>query len=99
MTPRVAFPKSPLHHLIPQELLKNPAIRNLLKKRGIDIDRFAVRISEGEHTAIHTMEYNQKWTDFFAANPNASRADILKFKDKMKTDYQMGGLTEQRYPR
>lgn len=97
MTPRVAFPKSPLHHLIPQELLKVKSIRNLLKKRGIDIDDFTVRIGEGEHSAVHTMEYNQKWKDWFANNPNASKADILKFKDKMKNDYKMGQLPEERY--
>ncbi|HET6975285.1 MAG TPA: SpvB/TcaC N-terminal domain-containing protein [Pyrinomonadaceae bacterium] len=99
MTPRAAFPKSPLHHLIPQELLKNPAIKRLLKKRKIDIDEFTVRIGEGEHSAVHTMDFNKKWTDFFANNPNASKADIMKFKDKMKTDYKMGGLPEERYVR
>jgi hypothetical protein len=99
MTPRAAFPRSPLHHLIPQELLKNPSIRALLKKRGIDIDQFAVQISEGEHSAVHSRYYNKEWSDFFASNPNASRSAILKFKDKMKKAFGMGKLPEQPYPR
>lgn len=97
VTPRGALPRSPLHHLIPQELLNDPAIKNLLEKRNIDIDEFAVRISEGEHSAVHSMDYNKKWKDFFASNPKASRSDILNFRDKMRKDFKLDKVDMEPY--
>jgi RHS repeat-associated protein len=84
MTPRIAFPRSPLHHVIPKEMLKNPKVKQLLEKRGIDIDDFTVKLSEGEHSAIHTMKYNQKWARFFRNNPDAPSSMIRAFADRMR---------------
>lgn len=84
MTARQAFPRSPLHHVIPKELLKTPAIKKLLEKRGIDIDEYTVKLSEGEHSAIHTAGFNKLWKDFFEKNPKASRSSILHFVGAMR---------------
>lgn len=104
MSVRVAFPRSPLHHVIPRELLKNPRVRGLLEKRGIDIDDFCVQLSEGEHSAIHSAidrqgrNYNQKWADFFERSPDATPAQIINFAEKMREWVKIDmSLPYQRY--
>ena len=83
MTPRIAFPCSPLHHVLSEGMLVNPKMRKVLERRGIDIDDFAVKLSEGEHSAIHSMGYNEKWFDF-KKHRHASRSRILDFAKRMR---------------
>lgn len=95
ITVRNAFPRSPFHHLIPRELLSIPHIARTLNEAKINIDDYAVQLSEGDHTAIHTMGYNAKWIAYFDSNINPSRAMILAQMAKMKVDYK---ITEHTVP-
>lgn len=99
MTPRGVLPRSPFHHLIPQELLENPDIKRLLERRKIDIDDFSVQLSEGEYTAIHSMEYNKKWSRCFKETPNATKAEIFGFMNRLRKEYKINDLPIQKYQR
>lgn len=92
---RGVFPSSPLHHLIPQELLKDARIAKNLEEAGIDIDKYCVRISEGEHSAIHSMGYNEEWFRYFKTN--RTRSGILDKINRMQSKYKMSGLKRERY--
>jgi len=76
-----------VHHSIPQELRGDPRIQ------GIDIDAPAqlrgVRGSQqpGPATNIHQHITNE-WADFFRQNPNATRAEILNFRDYIDWRYE-----------
>lgn len=87
--PRGAYRRSPYHHLIPQKFLKNPATRDLLERRGINIDDLVIQISEGDHSATHSVGWNSDWDAFFKRYPNASRKRILDFVEKMRVDYKL----------
>ena len=95
MTARVAFPRSPFHHLIPRQLLKNKVSRLALENAKINIDDYAVQICQGEHTAIHSMDYNLLWEIFFYTCINPSREMILSHMEWMKVKFK---ITEHTQP-
>jgi RHS repeat-associated protein len=74
------------HHLLPQEF------RQKFEEAGLDIDsdEYIREISKQDHRlkpdGLHTGtgrggDYNQAWRDFFARNPNATKAQILQQLD------------------
>lgn len=95
ITIRDAFPRSPFHHLIPQELLKYEKIRRALEQAHIDIHEYAVQLSEGDHSAIHTMGYNEKWISYFENHENPSREMILAQMYQMKFDFKISEHIQQ----
>lgn len=86
------------HHLIPRELVnRNPKVKALLQKRGINIDDFTVKITQGEHNATHKMNFNIIWKGFFKRKPDATREEILVFKDFMKRRFKLDKYPETPY--
>lgn len=45
--------RTPRHHVLPQEF------RDWFKARGVDVDQYCVELQQGDHSAIHTMDYNK----------------------------------------
>jgi hypothetical protein len=69
------------HHIFAQKF------RDFFRARGIDIDKFIVEISEGRHLksihgrgdAITPGGFNQRWSEFIEANPNATAKEVFQF--------------------
>ena len=70
-----AYPRDPLHHVLPQEYRKFFAAPG----RGLNVDDYAVSLSEGEHTAVHSVKWNQRWADWIGHHQNATREEVLAF--------------------
>lgn len=86
-----AYPRDPLHHVLPQEF------REFFKGRGIDVDDYAVVLSEGEHTATHTMKWNPKWKEWIQANPKATADETFAFARKMVKESKLDDHPLVRY--
>jgi hypothetical protein len=79
------------HHQLPQALEKN------FKRAGLDIEKFKIPLSREKHRlrrggkpfGLHTGpdNWNKAWEDYFNANPEAKRDQILKQLDKMRKDF------------
>ncbi len=60
------------HHLLVQQL------RRWFKQRGLDIDKYTVKLTADEHRWIHNeYNWNELWKDFRLKNPKASPKEIL----------------------
>jgi hypothetical protein len=72
------------HHDLPNKF------RDRFERRGLDIDDSKYgRWVEGSPAGRHqnwSPEFNREWEDFFRRNPNASKADILKFMRRLRAD-------------
>jgi hypothetical protein len=74
------------HHLFSQTR------RDWFFARGIDIDKYTIEMSQGEHSAYHTMGWNQDVEDFIASEASEatrggreySPIDILRFGVTMR---------------
>ena len=86
------------HHLIPQEMLRNPEFMNQLKNIGIkDPNKFVHRqvadITETLHKQIHKGAGGGKWNmefkEWFENNPNFSKKDLQIQIRKMIHDYKI----------
>ncbi len=88
-----AYPRDPLHHLLPQEQ------REWFSKRGIDVDQFTLSMTEGDHTAIHTSEWNPIWNDFIKKNPDATPTEVFTQLNKMRKDFKINTAPPVRYDR
>ncbi|MFM0258421.1 SpvB/TcaC N-terminal domain-containing protein [Paraburkholderia sediminicola] len=88
-----AYPRDPLHHVLPQKF------RAFFKSKGLDVDDYAVAITEGEHSAIHTMKWNPKWAKWIEDNQGASKAEIFKFARKMMDEFKLNNRPFTRYTR
>jgi len=86
-----AYPRDPLHHVLPQEH------RAFFASKGIDIDKYTVAITEGEHSAIHTMQWNKKWGDWIKANQGAGETEIWQFARKMMDEFKLNNRPFVRY--
>ena len=71
--------RPPRHHIFPQEF------RLWFEERGVNIDRFAIEMSQGEHSALHTMLWNEKLFDLLEA-----KEAILKRKLTVREIWQVG---------
>ncbi len=90
-----AYARDPLHHLLPQEHRKWFAGGG----RNLNVDNFAVDLTEGDHSALHTMKWNKKWETYIKANPNATAKDVLKQMEKMRKEFKIDKLPIVPYDR
>ena len=97
MTARAAFPRSPLHHVFPQE----KKIQDWMRSRGIDIDKYAVSVSEGEHSAIHAkgVDWNARWRSFMKEKPNATEQEVFEHAGKLMDEYKISDRPVTDYER
>jgi hypothetical protein len=69
--------RPPRHHLLTQEY------RDWFRQRGVEIDRYTVELTEGEHTALHTMGWNDYIRRFVEREADLGRRysprEILEF--------------------
>ena len=86
-----AYPRDPLHHVLPREH------KAFFESQGINVDDYVVSISEGEHTAVHSMGWNQKWAAWIKANQGASKPEIWKFARKMMDEFKLNNRPFMRY--
>lgn len=87
----IAYPRSPLHHVLPQEY------RAFFKARGLNVDDYAVAVTEGEHSATHTMGWNPKWKAWIDAHPNAGVEEIWGFARKMMEEFKLSNRPFTKY--
>ncbi len=84
------------HHVLPRQFEK------FFKARGISIDDFTVSV---DHTVTHLRgihgrgnlgqmpgRWNQIWTDWIKANPNATATDVYQQAGRMMDDFGIGHL-------
>lgn len=97
ITARAAFPRSPLHHVFPQA--KN--IQKWIASRGINIHKYVVELSEGEHSAVHAkgVNWNDAWKEFMKTNPNATEQEIFEFAGKLMDKYKISDAPLTNYTR
>jgi RHS repeat-associated protein len=93
MTVRRAFPRSPLHHVFPQA----KAIQRWIASRGINIHEYTLELTEGEHSAIHTMDWNREWKAFMEANSQATEQQIFEFAGKLMDKYKISDAPIRHY--
>jgi hypothetical protein len=75
------------HHLFVQQL------RKWFKSKGLDIDRYTIKLAADEHRLIHNeYRWNEIWKDFMKANPQASKREIFAQMRSMLADYGLEGL-------
>ena len=87
---RNALPGEPEHHVFPQEM------RDWFKAQGIDIDKYVVKITTGEHEAIHKF-WNPEWKAFQKAHPNATEQEMFEQAGKMMDKYKLNQLPLKDY--
>jgi hypothetical protein len=77
------------HHLFIQTR------REWFRKRGILIDRYTIEMSQGEHSAHHTIGWTKRTEDFIglekALGRNFSPIDILRFGVKLRREFRLKG--------
>jgi RHS repeat-associated protein len=74
------------HHLFVQEY------GDWFADKGIDIDRYTVRLTWGDHSAIHSLDWNSEWRDWIAQNNGASPTKVF---EKLREMEQRYGLTNE----
>ncbi|MFN0073272.1 MAG: DUF2380 domain-containing protein [Chloroflexota bacterium] len=81
------------HHLFPQA----QRFQAHWKRLGIDWDNpaYKIKISRSKHRlkpdGVHTGEanWNSRWDDFFAENPNATIDEVFAFLDQLMREFQI----------
>src|SRR5262249_15290672 len=77
------------HHLFIQ------ARREWFRERGILIDRYTIEMSQGEHSAYHTMGWRKRTEDFISSEKGLGREhspiQILRFGVSMRRQFQLKG--------
>jgi hypothetical protein len=75
------------HHVFVQQL------RRWFKSRGIDIDKYTIKLTADEHRLIHNeYRWNDIWKDFMEANPKASKRKLFAQMRTMLQEYGLEGL-------
>ncbi len=75
------------HHLFVQQL------RKWFKGKGLDIDKYTLKLAADEHRLIHNeYRWNEIWKDFMKANPKASKRQLFKQMREMLKEYGLEGL-------
>jgi large repetitive protein len=77
-----------LHHVLPQQC------RSVFARAGLDIDAAAVRLPSSVHQAAHDIGWNSVWGDFFTANPNPSKYDIVKQAGHMMWEFGLDKFSQ-----
>lgn len=84
------------HHRFPQQF------EPYFSSRGIDIEEFKTDVPQqwhtGEEIGIHPQGYNADWARFIAANPEASRAEILEQLTVLETKYGIAPIPNSPLP-
>ncbi|CAG8865801.1 hypothetical protein PS627_01720 [Pseudomonas fluorescens] len=86
------------HHMIPQEMLKVPAIRAQMQAAGIAnprryIDRQISYIPNATHADIHKAGWNSEWKRWFRKNPKFTQRDLQKQIKTMMRNYNVPKAT------
>ncbi len=78
------------HHLLPQA----QRFRKFFERAGLDIEDFKIPLDRAKHRlkpdGVHTNSggnWNRVWDNFFEANPNATKGQILRQLDRMRKDF------------
>lgn len=85
------------HHLFVQRR------RDWFRARDLDIDQFTVRITWGDHNAIHTvgpnggLNWNDRWNEFIDANRDASRMEVIEQMRRMRQEFDLENVPLQQY--
>jgi hypothetical protein len=81
--------RPPRHHIFAQEY------RDWFEGHGIDIDRFTIELTQGEHTALHTMGWNDQIERFIEREAQSgeryTRREILEFGVWLRRRYGLRG--------
>jgi hypothetical protein len=85
------------HHLVPQELLRDPRFTNRLRAMGYDPRHFVhqriVDITNSLHEELHAGGWNQQWQLFLDANPSFTVRDIERQIAVLREMYGVPGST------
>ncbi len=87
---RNALSGEPEHHIFPQEL------RGWFEAQGIEIDRYVVKMTVGEHQAIHKF-WNNEWLEFQAKYANATEQQMFEQAGRMMDKYGLNRLPLKDY--
>lgn len=89
----------PIRHLRPGCPCGNSSAtakyRDFFAKHGIDVDDFAVEVTEGTHQRlIHRKGQNwtSVWKKWIDENPNATTKQVYQQAGRMMDDYGLSGL-------
>ncbi len=77
--------RPPRHHIFVQEQ------RSWFEARGVDIDRYTIELDPGAHSAVHTMGWNRRWSEFkaseeFLGHPYTTR-EVLRFGAQLRREF------------
>jgi hypothetical protein len=82
--------RPPRHHVFIQEE------RGWFNARGIDIDKYTLELTQGEHSAAHTMGWNARVKEFIADEALLgrpyTRREILKFGAELRREFGFGSV-------
>ena len=83
--------RPPRHHIFVQEQ------RSWFEARGVDIDRYTIELDPGTHSAVHTMGWNRRWSEFKAAeeflgHPYTTR-EVLRFGAQLRREFGLRDYT------
>jgi RHS repeat-associated protein len=92
-------PSNHNHHIYPQQH------RNWFSQRGIDIDRYTIRVDRTTHLrGIHGRgqsgmpgRWNSRWDDFIRRYPNASARETQDFANRLLREYGLNNLPIRPY--
>jgi hypothetical protein len=77
--------RPPRHHIFVQEH------RDWFKARGVDIDKYTLELTQGEHSALHRMDWNgavQRFIDTEASMGRQwTRREILRFGARLRRQF------------
>lgn len=93
-------PKIHKHHIFPQSK------REWFKQRAIEVDDFTVPLEQHTHlSGVHGRggfvgpgnvylpgKWNQRWNEFFEANPNATMRETYQFGGKLMDEFGLNKL-------
>ncbi|MCB0096960.1 MAG: DUF2380 domain-containing protein [Caldilineaceae bacterium] len=89
--------KTHLHHIFPKLRGSSEAsevYRQFFKKHNINVDDFAVEVSESLHKHLHRAGNNwvTRWKQWIDANPNATTTEIYQFAGSLMDEYGINSL-------
>jgi intein/homing endonuclease len=87
------------HHVFPQQF------RDWFSAREINIDDFTVKIDSTTHLkGVHGKgledmpgKWNDRWSEFMEAKPNATQQEVLDFGNSLLKEYGLDGIKFEPY--
>jgi RHS repeat-associated protein len=77
--------RPPRHHVFTQEN------RSWFQQHGVDIDRYTLELTQGEHTAAHSMGWNKEVQSFIDQEAlwgrTYSRREVLRFGAQLRREF------------